>query len=43
MYKNPNHHGCNERLRESEMCYIRGGDDCDDDHQQIAPYVDFRK
>ncbi|CAF0809451.1 unnamed protein product [Adineta steineri] len=37
MYKNTNHHGCNERLSESEMCYERMGDDCDDENQQVAP------
>ncbi len=36
MYKNPNHDGCNERLSESEMCYERTGDNCDDEHQQVA-------
>jgi hypothetical protein len=43
MYKNANHHICNERLSESEMCYERSGDDCDDEHQQVAPYVSFSK
>jgi hypothetical protein len=37
MYKNSQHHGCNERLSESEMCYERSGENCDDDHQQVAP------
>ncbi len=37
MYKNVDHHGCNERLSESEMCYERTGDDCDDERQQVAP------
>jgi len=37
MYKHPNHHHCIERLSESEMCYERSGDDCDDDNQQTAP------
>lgn len=41
MYKNVNHNGCNERLSESEMCYAREGDHCDDDNQQTAPYVVF--
>ncbi|CAF1011801.1 unnamed protein product [Adineta ricciae] len=36
MYKNRDHNGCNERLSESEMCYERSGDDCDDDNQQVA-------
>ncbi|CAF0865986.1 unnamed protein product [Rotaria sordida] len=36
MYKNTDHHGCNERLSESEMCYARTGDDCDDENQQVA-------
>jgi hypothetical protein len=37
MYKNANSHGCSERLSESEMCFERNGDDCDDDNHQIAP------
>ena len=27
MYKNANHHGCDQRLSESEMCYERTGDE----------------
>ena len=37
MYKNANHHDCNQRLSESEMCYARMDDDCDDENQQTAP------
>lgn len=37
MYKNADHRGCNERLSESEMCYERLGENCDDDNQQVAP------
>ncbi|CAF4293399.1 unnamed protein product [Rotaria socialis] len=37
MYKNPNHHECNERLSESEMCHARSGEECDDENQQVAP------
>ncbi len=37
MYKNANHHGCDQRLSESEMCYERSGENCDDEHQQVAP------
>jgi hypothetical protein len=36
MYKNANHHGCDQRLSESEMCYERSGENCDDDNQQVA-------
>ncbi|CAF4330476.1 unnamed protein product [Rotaria sp. Silwood2] len=36
IYKNADHHGCNERLSESEMCYARTDDNCDDEHQQVA-------
>ena len=36
MYKHADHHGCHERLTESEMCFAREGDDCDDDTQQTA-------
>jgi hypothetical protein len=37
MYKNIDHHGCDERLSENEMCYERLGENCDDEHQQVAP------
>ncbi|CAF2347511.1 unnamed protein product [Rotaria sp. Silwood2] len=36
IYINADHHGCNERLSESEMCYARTDDNCDDEHQQVA-------
>jgi hypothetical protein len=39
MYKHANHQHCQERLTESEMCYERNGDDCDDDNQETVPYV----
>ncbi|CAF1322720.1 unnamed protein product [Rotaria sp. Silwood1] len=41
IYKNADHHGCNERLSESEMCYARTDDNCDDEHQQVALYSSF--
>ncbi|CAF3743907.1 unnamed protein product [Rotaria sp. Silwood1] len=33
IYKNADHHGCNERLSESEMCYARTDENRDDEHQ----------